>query len=310
MRLLPLLLGFVFSFPSLQAEELYQAKPIGGEIIASEGPLVDGEGNLYFCSIQAKDGSQFDRNVRGSIGILRPGADQAEIWLELPEGSRFNGMRLTPWGTLLGADAVGKRVAEVDLETQEVTTYFAFPEGSDKPNDLTIAKDGTIYVSLPPKAIWRITRDAEGQVEGKLVGESFANGLTLNVDETRLFTQQGGWSFDEEGMLVRDPEARLRIPRDKEKFSFMDGMRFDQGGNLYMARAGARVGKGPQRTRTPAVIHIFGPDGQWIRDVELPGGAVFNLTFGGPDGKTVYAVLGGEGIATFRTESPGRLFAE
>jgi len=49
------------------------------------------------------------------------------------------------------------------------------------PNDLTIAKDGTIYVSLPPKAIWRITRDAEGQVEGKLVGDSFANGLTLTA---------------------------------------------------------------------------------------------------------------------------------
>jgi len=289
-------------------ETLYHATPVGGEITAIEGPAVDAEGNLYFCSVTAKDGTTFDRNTRGSIGILRPGAETAEVWVELPEGMRFNGLRVTPWGTLLGADSIGKRIGEVDLKTGEVRVYFTFPEDSDRPNDVAIARDGTLYVSVPPAAVWQLKRNDQGEVEGRKIGEMFANGIELSPDETFLVVTTGIFQFGEDGMLERHPELRLRMPRAGEQYDFSDGMRFDQTGRLFVARAGGRIPREEGGGRRPSVIHIFGPDGTLERDVELPYGAVFNLAFGGPDGRTVYTVHGNQGLATFRTEHPGRAF--
>lgn len=308
LRLLPLLLLFAGSLPVALAEEPYVSKPIPGGVSATEGPVVLPDGTLYFCSITGTNGETFDRNVRGSIGVLRPGAEKTEVFMDLPEGMRFNGMRLTPWGTILAADSVGKSIVEVNPETKELTTYFKLPDEGDRPNDLTILKDGTIYVSVPPRAIWKIWKTEDGKVEGKQVGESFANGLAIHPDEDRLVTQNGAWTFGEDGMLVKDDSFRLEIPRDPKKHSFMDGMRFDRAGNLYMTRAGAKQGQGRDAPRTPAVIHIFGPDGKLIRNVELPFGSTTNLAFGGEDGKTVYTVHGEDGVASFRSEEPGRSF--
>lgn len=273
-----------------------------------EGPVVDQEGNLYFCSAQAKDGTLFDKSARGSIGVLRAGSEVAEVFLELPEGMRFNGLRLTPWGTLLGADSVGKRIGEVNLKTAEVTVYFSFPPESDRPNDVAIAKDGTLYVSLPPAAIWKIWKNGAAKVEGKKIGNTFANGLELHPDESKLYTQQGAFTFGEDDQLEKVAGLRLAIPGDKTKFSFMDGMRFDRTGRLFMARAGAKERVDGKVVRTPAAIHIFRPDGTLERNVELPYGSTTNLAFGGPDGRSVYTVHGADGLAVFRTEHPGRSF--
>ncbi len=293
----------------LSAEEiLYESQPVGGSISATEGPVADTAGNLYFCSLTAKDGSLFDKTIRGSIGILRAGADQAEVLVELPEGMRFNGLRLTPWGTLLGADSVGKRIGEVNLESGEVTVYYTFPPESDRPNDVAIAKDGTLYVSLPPAAIWQLSKNEAGEVEGKKIGGTFANGLELHPDETRLYTQQGAFTFGTDNQLEKVTGLRLAIPNDKSKFSFMDGMRFDQTGRLFMTRAGARQRVDGKVVRAPAVIHIFGPDGKLERNVELPYSSTTNVAFGGPDGRSVYTVHGPDGLAVFRTEHPGRNF--
>ncbi len=288
-------------------EGLFVAELVSKAIVAQEGPVVDKDGNLYFCSTTAKDGSQFDRKKRGSIGILRAGSDEPEVWLELPEGARFNGLRLSPRGTLLAADSVAKRIAEVDLETKEVSTYFAFPEDADRPNDLAITSDGTLYVSLPPKAIWRISRDADGKVSGEVVGTNFSNGIEVGPGDRHLFTTTGVFDIGEDGRLSRS-SLRIRAPRAGDRFAFMDGMRTDREGRLFLTRAGKPQRIDGKRVRPPAVIHIFAPDGTHERDVELPHGAVFNLAFGGPDGRTVYTMHGEGGLARFRTDVPGRDF--
>ena len=54
-------------------------------------------------------------------------------------------------------------------------------------------------------------------------------------------------------------------------------------------------------------IAIVKPDGTLVRTVDLTGKDPTNLTFGGPDGRTVFVTQADGGfVESFRTDRPGR----
>ena len=289
------------------AETLYVAQPLTGPIgtIKLEGPAADKSGGLYVCSVQ-QEGLTFTwkSSSRGNVAYVNA-RGEVKIVATLDEGQRGNGARLVPDGRLLVADQVGGEVLLVDPKRGTVETYFKFPEGSGSPNDLAVRRDGVVYVSFFNDGLWMIT---PGNRVGTKVGNGFHNGIDLSPDETRLHSEKKTYDVAADGSLS-NPRALLQVPSNDEGFSYTDGIRCDAAGNIYMARFGGREDPADNKSpRKNGVIHMFAPDGRLIRNIEVLDTNVTNLTFGGPDGRTVFVTHPGPKgfISSFRSEFPGR----
>lgn len=294
---------------AIAEDPLYQARPLTGPIgtIKLEGPAADRSGGLYVCNIQ-QDGLAFTWKSasRGNIAFIDANGD-ATIVATLEEGQRGNGMRITADGTLLVADQLGGSVLEIDPASGDVSTYFTFPEGSGQPNDLALRTDGTLYVSFFNDGLWKV---APNGASGQKVGEGFHNGIDLSPDQTRLYSEKKTYDVAEDGSLA-NPRPLLQVPPREDGFSYTDGIRVDAAGNIYMARFGGNEIAGDRQSpRLGGVVHQFNPDGQLIRNIPLPSPDVTNLSFGGPEGRTVFVTLPGQqgSIVSFKSEYAGREF--
>src|SRR5206468_3516496 len=98
------------------------------------------------------------------------------------------------------------------------------------------------------------------------------------------------WAYRLDGSKLLDP----RLVMGFSDFE-VDGLRTDIDGRIYLARLSA--GK----------IAIIAADGSLKREVPLLGRQPTNLTFGGPDGRTVFVTQKeGRFIEAFRVDRPGR----
>ena len=174
----------------------------------------------------------------------------------------------------------------------------------NQPNDLAIAADGTLYASDPRFAspaggqIWRITRGPDGKGQGEVMSSTrrlgVTNGIDLSPDGATLYVSESNsrqvWAYRLDGSKLLDP----RLVRGFADFE-VDGLRTDVDGRIYLARLSA--GK----------IAIIAANGSLEREVPLSGKQPTNLSFGGPDGKTVFVTQKeGRFIEAFRVDRPGR----
>ena len=172
------------------------------------------------------------------------------------------------------------------IERGETTPHLYFhSDRFNQPNDLAIAADGTLYASDPRFAspaggqIWRITRGADGKGQGEVMSSTrrlgVTNGIDLSPDGATLYVSESNsrqvWAYRLDGSKLLDP----RLVRGFADFE-VDGLRTDVDGRIYLARLSA--GK----------IAIIAADGSLEREVPLSGKQPTNLTFGGPDGRTVF----------------------
>ncbi len=288
-----LALGFIFSMcrpPSTSEKEgLYKAYDVTRDSVFlpwAEGPAVDARGNLYAVNFQQ----------RGTIGVMRPGS-QPELFLNLPEGSVANGIRL--WGerVLLVADYTLHNILAIDIPTKEMWIWAHSPE-MNQPNDLAVMKDGTLFLSDPnwedgTGKLWKALPD--GSVHLMEEGMGTTNGIEVSPDEKRLYVNESNhrkiWVYD----IVQNGEVEnKRLLMEFQDFG-MDGMRCDVDGNLYVTR----FDKG--------TVVIITPQGKVKREVPLKGKRPTNIAFGGKEGKTVYVTVADRGcIEAFETETSGR----
>ena len=269
-------------------EELFVSSeftPQGGFTSGVEGPACDIYGNLYAVN--------FDH--QGTIGKVTP-EGEAEVFVELPDGSIGNGIRFDSHDNMFIADYTQHNVLKVDMSTREISVLAHEPT-MHQPNDLAIRSDDTIFASDPywrgPEGnIWRIT--PEGTVTKLDTIPGSTNGLEVSPDETILYVNTSNirtvWAFD----LHEDS----CIDNKREIISFegggTDGMRCDEEGNLYVTRTSARQ-----------VIKVS-PDGEILQEISMTG-SPSNIAFGGPDGRTCYTAMADRGnIETFRVDIPGR----
>ena len=295
----PLLIVFAVLLASRShaAEEpLFVSKriaPTGEYTSGIEGPAVDASGNLYVVNFRE----------RGTIGKLAVGASQSQLFTTLPAGSIGNGIRFDGKGRMYVADYKKHNVWVIAAGETTAKVYF-HSDRFNQPNDLAIAADGTLYASDPKFAspasgqIWRITRGADGMGQGEIMSAprrlGTTNGLDLSPDGTTLYVSESNsrqvWAYRLDGNKLRDP----RLVRGFPDFE-VDGLRTDVDGRIYLARLSA--GK----------IAIIKSDGSLQREVTTTGKQPTNLTFGGPDGRTVFVTQKEGGfIEAFRVDRPGR----
>ena len=276
------------------------------EYINIEGPAVDAAGTLYVMNLHQK----------GTIGKVIPGATQSELFATLPAGSIGNGARFARDGRMYVADWKNHNVFVFERGQTVPRLYFhsdgCRPGGPspcfNEPNDLAVAADGTLYASDPSFAsgkgqIWRITRGPDGNGRGEVMSSDqptmgVTNGIELSPDEATLYVGESKTRSKRARLLAyRLQDGRLVEQRVLKEFDLfdLDGMRTDIDGKLFAARPDA------------GTVAVFAPDGTFVREIPLQGKQPSNLTFGGPDGKTVFVTQGDGGfIEAFRVDRPGR----
>jgi sugar lactone lactonase YvrE len=275
--------------------ESHQLTPSGEYTNGIEGPAVDADGNLFVVNFQRQ----------GTIGKVKPGNARSELFATLAPGSIGNGIRFDRDGWMFVADYKKHNILVIAPDTSVPQIYF-HSDRFHQPNDLAVASDGTLFASDPafPHSgqIWRIVRQPDGKGRGELMSSErtmgATNGIDLSPDESTLYVSE---SDTREVWAYRLDGARLTAGRLVKKFDAfeLDGLRTDRQGRIFVARpaAGTIAILAPDRT----------PDASLVREVKLQGKVPTNLTFGGPDGRTVFVTQrDGRFVETFRAESAGR----
>lgn len=279
--------GVLAISPLLAKETLFVATPLtaGDFTEGIEGPACDRNGNVYCVSF---------RDAR-NIARVKPNGT-AELFVALPEGSWGNGIRFDPAGTMYVADYTGHNVLRIDPKTRQIHV-LAHDGRMNQPNDLAIARDGTLYASDPNwKAgtgqLWRI--EPNGKVHREATDMGTTNGIEVSPDGHTLYVNESVqrviWAFD------ITPDGALRNKRRFKEFPDFgfDGMRCDVDGNLYVTRHG----KG--------VVAKINPGGEVVREIDVLGKHPSNLCFGGADGRSVYVTeVEAKRLVQFRVDRPG-----
>lgn len=260
--------------------------PPGGFPSGIEGPACDSDGNIYVVNYQRL----------GTIGKITP-AGETSLFLTLPKGSIGNGIRFISSNIFLIADYTGHNILAANRKTRNIDIY-AHEASLNQPNDIAIGANGIVYASDPDwknstGQIWRIGHDRKFFLLEANMGTT--NGIEVSPDENKLYVnesiQRCIWEYSLNPMgEISNKRLLIEFPDYG-----LDGMRCDSQGNLFVTR----WGKG--------VVTIVSPFGQILREINLHGKECTNLTFGGPDGCTIYVTVADTGnIEIFRTEYPGR----
>jgi gluconolactonase len=220
-------------------------------------------------------------------GVFRDGTAEA------------NGSTLDAAGDLLICEHGGRRLIRIDAHgrIQSIASeYDGYRLNS--PNDVTVDQDGCIFFTDPPYGVAPRDREIEFQGVYRLNPEL---GELILVDDT--FDRPNGlaWSVDGQHLYVADTNrcevrsleltATGRSMRNRRLIQVdrPDGLRVDTAGNLYVAALDG--------------VRVFSAEGDCLQHVSLPERPA-NLTFGGPDGQTLF-ICAGSSLYRVRTALPG-----
>lgn len=239
---------------------------VGDGYVATEGPAVDHEGNVFFVDGPAS-----------RIYRIDAGTGKVSLWRENTGGA--SGLMFGRDGRLYAAEDGAKRIVAFDPDGKE--TVLAENVGS---NDLAVSTKGEIYFTDPSTHhVWLIASGGNRRAVNDSL--QFPNGIRLSADEHMLYVADSVtrwvWSFqiDKDGSLVNgEPFYRLIPPlsdNGKDVDSWADGMTFDTNGYLYIAtNAGIQICDQPGR--------VFG-----LLRKPTPRDPS-NVVFGGKDFHTLY----------------------
>jgi sugar lactone lactonase YvrE len=283
--------------------ESHQLTPSGEYTSGIEGPAVDRDGILYVVNFRRP----------GTIGKLNPNASRSKLFAVLPASSVGNGIRFDRDGRMYVADFKKHNVLVFERGQRVPRVYFHSGH-FNQPNDLAVAADGTLYVSDPSfrkgtGQIWQITRTPDGKGRGEVMTSDrkmgITNGIDLSPDGATLYVSESNtpqdcsrapsaarcvWAYHLEGTTL----TGRRLIKKFARFD-LDGLRTDVDGRIFVTRPGN------------GTVAVLAPDGTLVREIVLRGKEPTNLTFGGPDGKTVFVTQRQGGfIESFRVDRPGR----
>lgn len=251
----------------------------------TEGPAVDGQGELYFSDVPNSTIYKLDGN--GRVTTL------------IEKSERTNGLMFGPGQRLYGCRNGQRQIVAWSVsDAKTEPTVLAHDVSS---NDLVVTRAGDVYFTDPKNhQVWLAKAGREKRVVDTGIG--FPNGIIMWPDQKTLVVADSAsphlWTFrvEADGSLAyKQPYYTLRMVPGKEG-SGADGMTIDTKGRLYVA--------------THAGLQIFDPTGRMSGVLLLPQTKrLSNVTFGGPDMSTLY-VTSTDKLYRRKTKAIGVRFAK
>lgn len=196
-----------------------------------------------------------------------------------------NGNTYDRQGRILSCEHATSRVVRESAETLEVLASHWGGQELNSPNDIVVARNGTILFTDPTygrAGAHGVARDPELEFRGvyqispdgelALLSDDFnqPNGLCLSLDETQLYVadtpNKHVRRFDYDGIRLSGGEVLCHSPAP-------DGLKIDSAGNLY---AGG-----------PGGVGVYAADGTWLGVFKTPEFCA-NFTWGGDDLCTLF----------------------
>jgi gluconolactonase len=253
----------------------------------TEGPTCDPQGNVFFTD--QPNNRILEWSVDGKLSTF------------LQPAGRSNGMYEDAHGNLIACAEEHNElwsIAPDKTVTKLVTDYQGM--ALHGPNDVWVAPNGAIYLTDPFYGrTWTDSNRVKFTGEWvfylspdhkhlKPVIQDFRkpNGISGSPDGKKLFaTDIGGnrtWRYD---IL---PDGSL-TNKSLICHQGCDGMTIDELGNFYLAGQG---------------VTIYSPDGQLLEHLDVPEPWTANLSFSGPDHKTLF-IAASERIYSIRLRVKG-----
>jgi len=234
----------------------------------TEGTAANAAGEVFFQDIP--NAKTYKVTLDGKLVTINPNSKRAS-------------------GTSFGAD--GKRY-EVAGATKQIISYdknekVTIVADSFPGNDLVVAGNGNIYVTVPdgavkPGKIYLIRPNGEKLVVDE--GLKFPNGITLSPDQTQLYVAESAshwiWIYKilPDGKLAyKQHYGWLHVP-DTAENAWPDGLKCDTAGRVY--------------TTTRLGIQVLDQIGRVNAIIPVPSGTPSNCCFGGVDFNTIYVTCG------------------
>jgi len=255
---------------------------------ATEGPLWH-DGALYFTDMRA-----------GGVYKAVPGITPVNEPVEVRAGiAGAAGLAVGDDGTLyITAFREGLNSLTKDGTFTQITNTFDGKRFNSL-NDLTIAKDGTIYFTdfgsnsrseLKQSGIYRRAKDDTITCESS--DFSLANGVCLSADGKTLFATD--YSPAKREIRVFDVAADGSLSNSRtfavvdEERAAPDGIKLDEKGNVYVAAAGGVI--------------VYDKDAKRLGKINV--GRTSNICFGGEGGKTLF-ITGGREVQMLKMKVAG-----
>lgn len=181
-----------------------------------------------------------------------------------------NGNTLDHQGRLLTCEHSGRCVSRTEADgTVAILADMWDGKRLNSPNDLVVARDGSIYFTDPPfgikpdqqelafSGVFRI--NASGHLSLLDTSMPAPNGLAFSADESKLFVDDSKrkelrvFDVNKDGTLSR---GRSVHDMDNGRPGNPDGMKFDSDGNLFVTGPGG--------------IWVFSADMAHVGTIELP----------------------------------------
>lgn len=201
----------------------------------TEGPAIDSKGNLYFCS-------------RGTYkGIVRWNAKEgAQRWLDVASKAGPGGLWIDAADNIYVTATDERAILKVTPDKKVTTIAQGFEKNAGVakgPNDLVVARNGTIYFtdpngydgSAPNGTVYRVDRQGTTTVFND--GITGPNGIMLSADETTLYVAH---NIDQTTSKIRkwtlkpDGSAGPMSELATVKPCVADGMALDREGALWL----------------------------------------------------------------------------
>jgi sugar lactone lactonase YvrE len=279
--------------------ELDNVEVLGNGVIRPEGVMV------------RRDGMVFAADARGQIAKIDP---SGSISFYGDVGGMPNGICLDAKGNCIIANIGNGSVQSLALDgTHRVLMTEAEGKAMPYPNFPYVDVKGRLWVTNSTYrdhidvALWDPAPDGcvvvieQGRARIAAEGIYFANGVTLNADESRLYvaatTQRAVIQYDvqSDGSLS---SPQTYGPAPLPRMGHPDGVAFDEAGNLWV---------------TLPLLNAVGfitPEQEFIMVLEDPDGRILkrpsNICFGWENRETAFiGSLDGTGIPYFKAPYPG-----
>lgn len=254
----------------------------------TEGPSVDGEGNVFFTD------QPNDRIVKISV--------DGSVSDFLKPAGRSNGMYFAPDGKLIACADEANELWELDREGKHRVLLKEFQGVRlNGPNDVWLDSNGTIYFTDPyyqrpwwehkkqPQAkqsVYKVDRNGENLVcvDDALVQP---NGIIGDAKKRLLYVADIGDRKTYRYTIGRDGEL---LDRSVFCQQGSDGMTLDSEGNVYLTGS--------------AGVYVYNPEGELIETIKVPKGWSANVCLGGADRKTLF-ITASDSVFSVRVRNAG-----